>query len=326
MISKFINLGWTKNGSLDKMDIADQYLNRVDDLAYITPYNPSDAFSTDFLTDYPKSNLHNYRLSKEARLNTFQNGSPYFAGISCNLASGYGNWNTMVIQFNKLNNNFIDHIKSNKSIVVEWERIDTPGLIDGWITFKAGNTFEALVSSGKIDPNEGTILIDADVVTQCQIDGDIGTSWDESEYQINIYMSSTEDFEYFGISSVTFTNSLDIYIDEYLKFNRSNLDDITRNKRTGTLFRKENSELKALSSAISLLEKDELLSFEKFVRFNKSKPFFFFPYCNSEDSTSLNYSLINLEMGGLYAFPKNWKVNNNSFNIFNVDIDLEEHK
>lgn len=324
MISKFINLGWTRNGESANLSVEEQYLNRVNDLADITPYNPAGAFSTDFLVNYPKTNLQDFAIYKEARLNTFQNGPTYFAGVSCALTSGFGNWNTLVIQFNKFNTDLVNKLRT-LNVQIQWERIDTPGLIDYQVTLNSSTLIEAgtdTITSGKIYPEEGLILIDNDITRNMA-----EQSFQESEYQINILFSSSSDFEYFSISNLTFTNSIDTYLDDKVDFERENLDKLTMNKRTGSLFRQINSEVKALKSKISLLDKNEVTDFQKnIVRFNKSQPFFFFPYCNSEETTSFEYSLLNLEQGGLYTFDKKWKVMNDSFDIFDLDIKLKEHK
>lgn len=325
MISKFVNLGWTRNGVSANTSVEEKHLNRLDDLAYISPYNPSGAFSTDFLTNYPKSNIHELKTYKEARLNTFQNGPTYFAGISVELDSGFGNWNTLALQFNKLNTDLVNKLRS-LNVQVQWERIDSPGTIDYTVTLNASttieNTFPSLVSTGKIYPEEGLILIDKDITKAFA-----EQSFDESEYKINVIFSSSTDFEYFSISNLTFTDSIDIFIDDEVSFERENLNEYSNNSRTGSTFVQLNSEMKMLKTAISLLDKTEKKSFDKnVVRFNKNTPFFFFPYCESSENSDFEYSLFNLEAGGLYNFDNKWKFDNDDYNIFDLNIKLEEHK
>ncbi len=317
MISKFINLNWTKGTNFDKMSIEKQYLNRLDDLSYVSAY----ALGGSIQTNYPKDNLHDYAIYKECRVDS----SGAIAGLSVTLNSGFGNWNTMVIQFPKLNETNRDLLNYPKNVIVEWERIDN-GYIDGSISFSVYYEFDNSSQSGKISSKDGLILIDSDLITQCGLDSSIGTSWDEAEYKINIYMAGLGVDDYFSISNLVFTNSFDIYVDDNLDFERENLDKTSFNKRTGSAFTQLNSEMKTIKTAISLLNKEELSDYNKFVRFNKSTPFYFFPYCNSGEKNDLYYSLLNLEKGGLYKFDKKWKVKNDSYNVFDLSIKLKEYK
>ena len=109
--------------------------------------------------------------------------------------------------------------------------------------------------------------------------------------------------------------------------NRDNLDEVTTNKRSGASFTQINSEYKSFKAKSTLMDIEDYKEFTKFIRFNKSSPFFFFPYAESGDKLELNYSMVNLEWGGLYKWDSKLKIGNDTFELFDVvDVSLKEFK
>jgi hypothetical protein len=329
MKSKFINWKHLDTTYVSSLDIESQYVNRLNDLGDVLVLDNATGLA--FETNYPKTNLHKKSISKECRTNTWLNGSAYEGGITIDPTSGFGNWNTMVLQFNKLNEDLVTKLKT---LSVRIQLVDTANsdvryeivLANGGTNaenyvadyYGAGRDFYQ-VQTDKINPEEGLILLDEEITSFFNIQ-----SFPEADYNIRIYFVGASDFDYFSISNIAINNYIEACVSEKLDFQIKNLSKTSMNKRTGNKFMQNNKDVKSLKGAIELLTAEEYLDYKIGVnKFNINSPLFFFPYCENDNN---NLSFLNLEHGGLYQLKETFKIKNDSYDMYDIGIDLSEYK
>lgn len=257
------------------------------------------------------------------------------------------NANSIGFQFNHLNETLMNNLKNGVLYVAirtafnRWPfviKFSTMGAINDMETISSftattngtTNYDGQIIKTNKFNVKDGILWIDQDLLrrfTDLAEDVITGNKTINSGYAVDLFFGTNDtNVDYFSLSQVTICDSINVVMNEGIKYGKKNLNILTRNKKSGTVYRENNSEFKKLEFSMENLTRQEYMEMNKFLEYNKDYPFYAFPYCESNEEAGSYDSLINLRAGGLFNLDDINDINNTQYDFFALKFKLEEHK
>lgn len=353
MKSIILNLRQDADNYPAKNDLDTTYANLVNSKATITvmPRDPvtNDLITVTNLTDYPISNLTNsYSTTKEVRTRNTMS-YPKTNGISISPVASYltqATFNTIYININKLNKTYIKNFQKNQlpiggnfyyMVSLRSRSAPTAGRVCSML-FKDNNTVVVRASTTseyeynyKTNLQEGNILITEELLKAALVSLPLNTEDYIFDFCIRHYGDDAYNLD-FSVSNIFIGNSIDFFVNEGFKFQNNNLTVFENSKRVGKTFIQKNESIKSCKIDLDLLTVKQSNGFyNNLFKSAKDTPIVFFPFVeddllqdNNEDK--FDFSMQNMEVGGLYYISKDFEFDNQYFNVYNISLDLIEYK